>query len=302
MNYFLIKIIQISFNILVMIIAASFYKKILTFKPRFHNHEQFYSFFCIALMLFTSLCVERSSIQASFQFMLTLGFPLIIFFNDKIISRVSSYFMILILETFSESIVLCIFTFINIFNPETEISPQAMALNGLVLPTFFCHTLLIMFFTLFCRFLMILMDQHFHHIHIHTLFFLSLPFFIILFGYNIVSTFPHQLIIQSTIFLWITYFLIIHFLIHGLNTLEIQSTLQLEKENRKKQLLKQALHYEILYKKTIQQQRWEHDLSNHLSVINYMIKHKQFDDSKSYTKNIINSITNSLKEDNNLEA
>ena len=233
MNFLLIKIIQITFNVLVMAIAASFYKKMLSFRLSFKQHDLFYYILCIATMLITSLCVERSSTQASFQFMLTLGFPLLIFFKDKIISRVSSYFLILILETFSESIVLSIFTFINIFFPETEISPQAMALNGHVLPTLFCHTLLIAFFTLFCRFLMNLMDKYFNYIHIRTLLFMSLPFFIILFGYNIVSTFPHYAIIQNTLFLWISFFLIFYFLLRGLNNLEKQSNMQFEKENRK---------------------------------------------------------------------
>lgn len=297
MNYELIKIIQIGFNVLVMGIASSFYMKMLTSKPSFKQHKSLYHTSCILIMLLTSLCVERSSIQASFQFMLTLGVPLLLFFKDKFISRVSAYFMILILETFSESIVLSIFTFINIFFPETEISPQAMALKGLVLPTLFCHTLLIIFFTLFCKFLMNLMDKYFHYIHIQTLLFLSLPFFLILFGYNIVSTFPHQSIIQSTIFLWIVFFFIFYFLLRGLNTLENQNTLQLEKENRKKQLMQQAEHYEQRYHETLLQRRWAHDLSNHISVINYMIDHQQFEEAKTYLKTIIKQTNETFKEE-----
>ena len=58
MNYELIKIIQIGFNVLVMGIASSFYMKMLTSKPSFKQHKSLYHTSCIFIMLLNSLCVH----------------------------------------------------------------------------------------------------------------------------------------------------------------------------------------------------------------------------------------------------
>ena len=67
------------------------------------------------------------------------------------------------------------------------------------------------------------------------------------------------------------------FLLYGLKRLEYLEFERLGKENHKNQLLQQAGHYEALYRKTLEQRRLAHDLSNHLSTINYMIDHNQFE-------------------------
>ena len=295
-NLFLVQIIQITFNLVIMAISFLLYSKTLSFRDFFKRSKTLCFVLTLLIMLITSLLVKRSSSQASFQFMLTLAFPLILFFKDSLISRISAYFMVIILETFSESIVLSIYSFANIFFPETDFSPQAMAINGYVLPTLLCHLLLITFFTAFCSFLIHMIDRYFEHLNIQTLLLLSLPFFFIIFGYNIIYAFSMNYIIESTLLLWGIFALILSFLLRGLRNLEIQNLSQLELEKRKEWLTEQAKHYETYYQETLKQRRWAHDLSNHLNTLNKMIEDDHISDAKDYLSTILHHTNETFKE------
>ena len=107
---------------------------------------------------------------------------------------------------------------------------------------------------------------------------------------------PIKYIVFSSILLWIIFFIMLTFLLYGMKHFEQQEYEHLKKENQKIQLLEQAKHYETLYLETLKQRRWAHDLSNHLSTINYLLDHQHLKESNTYINTVIDFTTEIFKE------
>ena len=174
----IIYIIQISYNLIIMFIASYAYRRMLSFQSSDKFYKTLYYLINISLMLLGSLFVNRYSLTASFQFMLTLAIPPLFFFKDSLLSRISAYFLIVVLNFFSECIASSFFTLINFFSPENNINLNTLAKQGKLLPTLTCYLFLIISFSMFCKFIITVIEKLFPYMHLKTL--LLLSFFILL--------------------------------------------------------------------------------------------------------------------------
>lgn len=292
----IIYIIQISYNLIIMFIASYAYRRMLSFQSSDKFYKTLYYLINISLMLLGSLFVNRYSLTASFQFMLTLAIPPLFFFKDSLLSRISAYFLIVVLNFFSECIASSFFTLINFFSPENNINLNTLAKQGKLLPTLTCYLFLIISFSMFCKFIITVIEKLFPYMHLKTLLLLSFPFFLIFFSYNIIIVLPTSYTFISSVILWIIFMILLCILLLGLKALEKQNIRQLEKENRKKQLMQQAEHYERLYHETLIQRRWAHDMSNHLATIHHMLEHNQLTECETYIDQIITFTETTFKE------
>ena len=296
-NILITNIIHQVHTILMILLTTNFYLRILTPKDSIKG-KAWICYLVSGLTAFiTNFMVVQYSTASSFQFFIILGFPVLLCFKNKLSDRLSMYFLVCIIEFFTESFASSIFTTINIFIPERNFSPRALALNGEVLPTLICHIILAVSFFALCQVIGKLIEQYFQYIEKKTLLFLSVPFLFIFFHHNILIIAPIKYIVFSSILLWGIFFIMLAFLLYGMKYFEEQEYERLKKENQKLSLLEQAKHYETLYQETLKQRRWAHDLSNHLSTINYMLEHQQLEESTSYINTVIDFTAETFKED-----
>lgn len=278
------------------LLATYFYLRILTPKDSIKRKSWVCYFVSGFTAFITNFMVVQYSTSSSFQFFIILGFPILLCFKNKISDRLSMYFLLCIIEFFTESFASSIFTTINIFIPERDFSPRSLAQNGEVIPTIVCHLILALSFFILCHLIGSLIEQYFQYIEKKTLLFLSVPFLFIFAHHNMLIIAPIKYIVFSSILLWIIFFIMLTFLLYGMKHFEQQEYEHLKKENQKIQLLEQAKHYETLYLETLKQRRWAHDLSNHLSTINYLLDHQHLKESNTYINTVIDFTTEIFKE------
>lgn len=297
MNYLITNLIHQIHTIIITILTTHFYLHILTVKDRFAKNPYICYLISGLTAFVTNFMVAQYSTAASFQFLIILGFPILLCFKNKVSDRLSMFFLVCIIEFFTESFASSIFTTINIFIPDRNFSPRALALNGEVLPTLVCHLILALSFFVICHLIGNLIEQYFQYMEKKTLLFLSIPFLFIFAHHNLLIIAPIKYIVFLSILLWIVFFIMLAFLLYGMKYFEQQEIEHLKKENQKAQLLEQSKHYETLYQETLKQRRWAHDLSNHLSTINYMLDHQQLNESTSYINTVINFTQETFRED-----
>lgn len=283
-NRFIVEIIHYIYNMVFACMALSFYFKVLNPKSSFSHPKKSCYIITLVYVFITNFYVTQYTIEATYVFYGFLLFVSIIFFNDSLFARISVYAFIFVINLFAESFAISIFSIINLFFPEKDLSPRALALNGDVIPTMLCHMFLFLCFYFISQFIGRMIEKYFQFIDKKSLFFLSVPFLAIFIHQNFFLIIPLSEAHISTIIMWAIMFV---FLLYGLKRLEYLEFERLEKENHKNQLLQQAGHYEALYRKTLEQRRLAHDLSNHLSTINYMIDHNQFESCPDYINTLI---------------
>ena len=293
-NRFIVEIIHYIYNLIFAGIYLSFYFKILIPKKKFKHPQKTLYTITLLYVLISNFCVTQYTSEANYVFYGFLAFAAVAFFSDRIFARISVYALAFIINIFAESLAISIFSIINLFFPEKDLVPRALALNGEVIPTLLCHIFLILCFYFMSQFIGRLIRKYFQFIDKKSLFLLSVPFLAIFIHQNFFLVIPLSEAHVSTLIMW-TIMLI--FLLYGLHRLECLELERLEKENRKSLLLQQAKHYEDLYQKTLEQRRFAHDLSNHLATINYMIDHNQLDACPDYIHTLIEDTINTYKND-----
>lgn len=283
-NRIIVEFIHYVYNFIIAYMTLAFYFKVLIPKKSFKYPKRICYIITFLYILITNFCVTQYTMLSTYVFYGFFFVLIIIFFSDNLFARISVYFLAFIINMFSESFAISIFSVINFFFPEKDLMPRALALNGDIIPTLLCHIFLCFSFYVLTQIVGRMIEKYFQYIDKKSIFFLSVPFFAIFVHQNFFLVIPLSEAHLSTLIIWGIMFI---FLLYGLNMLERLELERLEKENLKNQLLQQAKHYEKLYQKTLEQRRLAHDLSNHLSTINYMIDHNQFEACPDYINTLI---------------
>ena len=293
-NRFIVEIIHYIYNLLFAGICLSFYFKILIPKKNLKYPQKTGYIITLLYVFISNFCVTQYTSEANYVFYGFLAFVTIAFFSDSLFARCSVFALAFTINIFAESFAISVFSIINLFFPEKDLSPRALALNGDVIPTLLCHIFLILSFYFITQFMGRLVQKYFQFIDKKILFLLSVPFLAIFIHQNFFLVIPLSEAHASTLVMWT---IMLVFLLYGLHRLEHLELERLEKESRKKQLLQQSKHYEELYQKTLEHRRLAHDLSNHLATINYMIEHNQLDACPDYIQTLIEDTLNTYQND-----
>lgn len=283
--------IVLIYALLTYMIVNKFYCRILTPHDRIkHPQIAIFSLQAAALIIYGS--IYGFTVSASFSILVNslLLVCCILFFQGKLLLRLCAFFIVCFILTLAEIASAAPFMAINLFFPEKNLLPKMLIQDGPVVlaALMFLLDLLLLIFV-FSK-LGGLLENCFLFLRPSLLLRLGGPLAVLLFLQNGLFAFAaiKDYLLYSLLY-WTAVIICLVVLNSALKKLENQESYNIQLKMHEKLIAFQLEHFQKAADEYQATRKWNHDISNHLLSLSYLIKQEQTDEAVKYIDSIFDA-------------
>lgn len=269
--------------------ADYFYCNILPPRPHIRHPFIACSYLNLIFIAFYLLALKYPDIS-SIIYNLYIFLPVLLFFKGDILHRICAGFTAWTIIVLSESFANILFIIADMLSPNVTLAPVIfLAEKKALLMLFFTIVLAILHFS-FCHKLSQILKQRFMNLRPALLFQLGFIFWFSLFSQNICFSISSP----KTLLMFVPFFLVITMLILRIFNRsfksferEVQFSFEIQMKN---QYLKQQLDsFHETYQEYQNIKKWNHDISNHLLALSYLIEAEKNTEAEQYINALLSN-------------
>lgn len=270
-------------------LISGFYNKILKSRKCIKNSYISSLTIEIFLLLFTIYFKISHPIISYIFLQLSLLSPILLIYEDRLSKKICAFFLLIFGTMFAESFPATFFLIANTFFPDTSLLPYDLYSNGNIKLSALYTLLVLLTALLVFQFLAKLFQNTFALMKTKNLIFLFSPLVTMLVTTNGVFLTTDFFIsfLPVTLIYWSCFFLCIPFFLSGYNDLKKQEEIAVYRKNQKVFLEQQLLHFKEVNTTYQNIRKWNHDGSNHLIAISYLIEKYDYEEAINYINQLL---------------
>lgn len=257
-----------------LLIICYIYKRLLT--PRENlQHVFLFSFLVMTPDLLVSILNYHLVVYVHWLF---IALPLFFFYQDSIKRRLTCYIVVYLILLFGELFGFFIACVIASIQTGNVITPQQVE-GGQALLAAFCT---ILSDTVMALLAASFLKSLFAFLSAGTIALIGFPVILCTVLHTLVSIWP------SLIFLLAFLFPLCYFILHrGFQNMQRQERSRQQKESQRLLLEKQLLYSQELEAEYQRLRKWNHDISNHLMALSYLLENKKYQEGDAYIQSLL---------------
>lgn len=269
--------------------ADYFYCNILPLRPHIRHPFIACSLLNLIFIAFYLLSLKYPDIS-SIIYNLYIFLPVLLFFKGDILHRICAGFTAWTIIVLSESFANILFIIADMLSPNVTLAPVIFLAEKKALPMLFFTIVVAILQFSFCHKLSQILKHCFMNLRPTVLFQLGFIFWFSLFSQNICFTIASP----KTLLMFVPFFLVITMLIlaifsHSFKSFEreVQFSFEIQMKN---QYLKQQLDsFHKTYQEYQNIKKWNHDISNHLLALSYLIEAEKNTEAEQYINALLSN-------------